>query len=314
MAKRTPRPPVTLPEEMPPPRSRYNRPRRLFSTWGLLIGLLIGLGGGLVYAWAISPVVEYATRPWQLRTDDRARYMVGVALAFSADGDLERTVQRLLEMQPEGAPRDIFTDLAETACYLARTGYVDSASGVRAIRSMMTLYQLQGRSGCSDTLIPASDLEPTAIVQIDLPTPTLQPPATKTPTPVQTVLASPTALAVVVPTQPLQRDFVLADIRTFCDVTLSGIIEVFVQDFGSVGIAGQPVRVRWTGGQDTFFTGLKPERGAAYADFQMEAGREYIIEMPGRSDPSNPLAAGPCTTESGASATTSYRVFFLPAR
>lgn len=313
--RRPPAPPSTVPEQMPPPRSRYNRPRRLFSGWGLFIGLILGISAGLVYAWAINPVVEVSTDPWQLRPDDRARYIVAVTLAFAYDGNLNRAVERMLALQPKGQPRDIFQDVADTACQLATTGYVDSNSGLRAIRSMMTFYQLQGRTGCADTLIPAGDIQPTAVVQIDLPTPTLAPPASKTPTPISAPNASPTPVFIIVPTSIPQRDFVLANVATFCDAQISGVIEVYVQNFGGTGIPGQAVRVRWDGGQDTFFTGLKPERGPAYADFQMIEGRGYIIEMPGRSDPSSsPLVATPCTTEAGQRAITSYRAVFLPAR
>ncbi len=311
---RTPRPPATLPEEMPPPRSRYHRPRRPFSLWGAAIGLILGISVGLVYTWTVNPVIEVSTEPWQLQPEDRAQYMVGITLAFAADSDLNRAVDRLLSLQAEWETNDPFQNVANTACRLASTGYVDSNSGLRAIRSMMTFYQLQGRTGCADTLLPASDLQPTAIVQVELPTPTLLPPATKTPTPASSPNATTTQRVLVVPTSVPQRSFVLADIATFCNARISGMIEVFVQDFGSIGLPGQPVRVRWDGGESRFFTGLKPERGPGYADFQMEEGRGYIVEMPGRSDPSQPLTAGPCTDpNTGAAGVTSYRVFFLPA-
>lgn len=306
--------PTTIPEEMPmpSPRSRYNRPRRVFSAWGLIIGLVVGISAGLVYAWAINPVVQFSTEPWQLRQEDRARYAVAITLAFQYDSDLNRAIERLLTLQRQGEPADPFQQVADSACRLATTGYVDSNAGLRGLRTMMVFYQLQGRAGCADTLIPA--LQPTTVVQIEAPTPTLLPPATKTPTPEIEIGASPTRQVVIVPTVVPQRDFVLADIDTFCSSELSGMIEVFVQDFGGVGIPGQAVRVRWDGGQDTFFTGLKAERGPAYADFQMEEGKGYIIEMPGRSDPSaEPLTAISCSTDTGDQAVISYRVFFLPA-
>jgi hypothetical protein len=89
------------------------------------------------------------------------------------------------------------------------------------------------------------------------------------------------------------------------------VIEVFVQDFNGQGIPAQAVRVRWDDGESTFFTGLKPERGLGYADFQMEAGKGYIIDMPGRSDPSTqPMVADTCFTADGQQAITLYRVFF----
>jgi hypothetical protein len=128
------------------------------------------------------------------------------------------------------------------------------------------------------------------------------------------VEATPTPPRIIVPTSVPQRDFVLANVSTFCDSEISGTIEVFVQDFGGVGIAGMPVRVRWDDGEDTFYTGLKPERGPAYADFQMEEGKGYIIDMPGRSDPSaQQLVAASCTSDAGRPALVSYRAVFLPA-
>jgi hypothetical protein len=299
---------------MPPPRSRYNRARRPVSIWALLIGLVLGITAGLTYAWSVDPVVEYANSPWQLRPADRANYMVGVTLAFAADSNLDRAIERLLSLQGPEVSGDIFQQVADTACRLASSGYVDSSTGLRAIRSMMTFYQLQGRAGCADTLVPANDAQPTTVVQIDAATPTLPPPATKTPTPVSQIEASPTTPLVIVPTSVPQRDFVLANVATFCDDELSGIIEVFVQDFGNVGLPGMPVRVRWDSGENTFYTGLKPERGPAYADFQMEEGRGYILDMPGRADPSREqLVAVPCRTESGQAALVSYRAVFLPA-
>ena len=311
--RRSPRPPKTLPEEMPPPRSRYNRPRRPFSLWGVVIGLILGISAGLVYTWEVNPIVEVSTEPWQLRAQDRAHYMVAITLAFAGDSNLNRAVERLLTLQMQGSATDPFQDIADTACQLASTGYVDSNSGLRAIRSMMTFYQLQGRTGCADSLIPAGDLQSTAVVQVELPTPTLIPPATKTPLPVSSPNPTSTQRSLVVPTSIPQQDFVIANITTFCDADLAGVIEVFVQDFGSVGLPGQPVRVRWDGGQSRFFTGLKPERSPGYADFQMEANQGYIIDMPGLSDPSQPLTAENCSLETGGTSLRSYRVFFLPA-
>ncbi|HLV34385.1 MAG TPA: hypothetical protein VKY59_04685 [Spirillospora sp.] len=312
--RRSPPPPPTIPEEMPPPRSRYNRPRRPFSVWGLVIGLIVGISGGLTYAWTISPIVEYSTEPWQLRPEDRAHYMVAIALAFAGDSDLDRAVQRLLTLQGQNVSADIFQQVADSACRLASTGYVDSNSGLTAIRRMMTFYQLQGRTGCADTLLPVGEAESTPRVVIDAPTPTLPPPATKTPTPVSEVEFTPTPARIIVPTSVPQRAFVLANVSTFCDASISGVIEVFVQNFGGVGVPGMPVRVRWDEGESTFYTGLKPERGPAYADFQMEEGKGYIIDMPGRSDPSSQqLVAATCNTETGQQAIVSYRAVFLPS-
>ncbi|MCB9452738.1 MAG: hypothetical protein H6672_14970 [Anaerolineaceae bacterium] len=295
----------------PGSRSKYRRPRRPFSWIGLVLGLLIGIGGGLYYAWGIDPRVEFDTEPWQLSKADRDNYMVAIALDYAADGDLNRAIQRLLVINKNSPNGDPIQALANAACDLATTGYVDSSSGLNAIRAMMTFYQLQGRSGCADNLIPVSTAGPN-VVQIDLPTPTPMPPASKTPTPPGAAPATATRSANIVPTSPPQRDFTLVNVTTDCSAALSGLIEVFVQDFNGEGVPGIEVRVRWSEGEDRFFTGLKPERGPAYADFQMEPDKGYTVELPGRSDPSQQLVARTCTTASGEEAIILYRVVFRP--
>jgi hypothetical protein len=294
----------------PDRQSKYRRPRRPVSLLALFLGLIAGIAAGLIYAWVGNPRVEFNTEPWQLNEQNRAQYIIAITLDYSYDGDLSRAVNRLIALKPKGDP---IQEVADVACKLATTGYVDSSSGLRAIRSMMLFYQLQGRTGCADTLIPVTD-SGTSVVSIDVPTPTVAPPASKTPTPEGAVRATPTPQRTVLPTTQPQTDFDPPVIRTYCDSALSGLIEVFVQDFNGDGILGQAVRVQWDGGESTFFTGLKPERGPSYADFQMEAGKGYTIDMPGRSDPSDqPLVADPCTTEAGKQSVTSYRVYFRQA-
>ncbi len=294
------------------PNSRYLRPRltRLISWTGLLLGMLAGLGGGLYYTWALNPLELDNIHPYQLDSNTRAQYIALVAVSFNHNSDLQQATDRLLAVVPRG--QDPFEEVANVACVLAQTGYVSSNSGIRAVRSMTTLYQLQGRSGCADELSLMA-AAPTPIVTAVLATPTEPPPPTKTPTLAPSPLPTNTPLPVFVPTEAPAEEYVLINVQTFCNTNLSGLIEVFVQDFNGTGIPGSPVRVRWDGGEDTFYTGLKPERGAAYADFAMEDGIAYTIDMPNRSEPSSrQLTAVPCTTDTGDRAVTSYRVVFRP--
>jgi hypothetical protein len=288
--------------------SRYNRPPPPVDWRIAVVGLVIGIALGLYYTWYINPVVEVETRPAQLEPAAQSRFIAAIALSFAHDSDLPRTLERLLTVTQSNNP---FAFMAETACDLVQRGHANSNAGFREVRSMVTLYQLQGQSGCADGVVLAA-APPTQEVSVVLPTPTPAPVASKTPTVAPTRFPTPT-LQVAVPTAAPVRQYVLINVATFCDTEASGVIEVFVQDFNGSGIPGQPIRVRWDDGDDTFYTGLKPERGAAYADFEMESGESYIIEMPDRSEPSiQQLVAVPCTTEEGAGATTSYRVVFRP--
>ncbi len=295
-------------EEIP---SRYQHPRRFFSIPGIILGLALGIAAGLVFTWALAPVQEFDTEPWQLKADAKDQYIVAIALNYGHDDDLAGAFNRLVGLQ---LPDDPIQAVADAACRLATTGYVNSSGGLHAVRAMMKLYQLQGRTGCADTLISSDDGQPGSVVTIELPTPTptLTPPPSKTPTPVS-LFPTPTTVVVNVPTVPPQNDFDLISVTTLtCSTALSGVITVEVYDYdGSTGLPGKEIRARWDTGESRFFTGLKPERSPAYADFQMETGKDYIVDMPGHADPvPQPLSAVPCSAPTGERAIISYRVVF----
>lgn len=305
MTQMPPPPPNHLPEQ-PAFKSRRYRRRRAPLIWQVMVfAFIIGIAGGLYYAWEIAPLEEFDTLPRQLRRDDKADYVVAIALAFSYDSNLNLAINRLVTLN---LGQDPLQAVAEIACDLARTGYVDSSSGLRAVRALKTFYQLQGRTGCADVLIP--DVQEVQVVEIEVatPTPTLPPPPSKTPA----IEATPTESSIfIVPTTAPRRDYVGRVAGTFCDPDLSGIIEVFVQNFNGDGIPGERIRVRWANGTDIFVSGLKPERGPSYADFRMSPDVTYTIDMPGLSDPvDRPISATPCTTETGAEALRSYRIVF----
>jgi hypothetical protein len=309
MSQRPPMPPTTLPEqEALYRRSKYQRHRSPISIWALLLGIILGTGGSLYYAWYISPVVETDTRPDQLSYEEKSYYVVAIMLAHSYHSDLGITSQRLFELDLGGDPIQM---VANMACNLASTGYVDSSAGIRAVRAMRTFYQLQGRTGCADNIIPDPQSVPLEVtVVVPTATATLPPPPTKTPSgdfPTPTL----SLLAITPSAAPVGSFF--GDVSgTFCSVELSGTIEVRVVDGAGREMGGQAIRVVWEGGRSDFVTGLKPERGEGYADFRMEAGLSYLVSMPNQSDPLNrPLEARPCTTEDTfEEAIYSYRVVF----
>jgi len=256
----------------------------------------------------ISPVVEVDTRPEQLSYEEKSQYVVAIMLAYSYHGDVIRAGGALTALDLGVDPIQIVADMA---CDLARTGYVDGSAGLRAVRAMRSFYQSQGRTSCADTIIPDPQTVPLEItVIVPTATATLPPPPTKTPSgDFPTPTSNPLSLT---PTSSTVGNFFGDVSGTFCDVELSGTIEIRVVDGAGLEIGGETVRLAWEGGRSDFLTGLKPERGEGFADFQMEAGLSYVVSMPGQSDPlRNPLAAEPCFTEFGEEAITSYRVVFF---
>ncbi len=306
-----PPPPNSLPEQpqFSPRRTRYNRPRRYISRWGLAFGIVIGILAGLGYAWLVAPIAEFDTEPYQLRPADKNHYVVAVILEYQQSGDLGQAVNKLVQLRLSDDP---IQSVADVACNLASEGYVDSTSGLNALRAMKTFYQLQGRAGCADLLVPDIEAVDSQVVEVIVPTntPTIPPPPSKTPTPSGGAI-TPTPAVRVAPTVVTQRDFEGRVANTFCDPSIPALIEVFVVTFNGDGIAGETVRVRWEGNEDTFVTGLKLERGESYADFQMEEGVGYSIDMPSLADPvDTPLIAESCFTEGGTETLKSYRVVF----
>jgi hypothetical protein len=292
-------------------RSRYDRPRRFVSWTGLLLGIILALGGAFYVTREIIPLPQADTAPWQLTTDAKNAYVVAIILDYTHQGDLGTTIQRLVDLRlPTSDPIQAVADIA---CQLATSPYISTNSGADAVRAMIQFYKLQNKSGCADDLPLVSQNNP-VVVTVVLPTPTLPPPPTKTPEAVisgqDNQTPTPTRTPFVPPTAP-PASFELVIANTFCDVQLSGIIEVRVINNSGVELPAMPIRVRWDGGSSQFYSGLKPERGLGYADFQMEQGRAYTIEMPALSNPSTtPLTATPCFTDNNQPAVLSYRVVF----
>jgi hypothetical protein len=286
--------------------------RRPYISWiALLLGLAVGLALGLVYTWVISPVVEFDTQPSQLSAEARVQYLTAISLAYRADGDLRHAVDHLLELSLPGDP---FQFVADTACNLFRQG-ITTNSQRNAIEAMIALYRPQGRTGCADesNLFEVAQATPTPFPTAIPVTPSLTPPPSKTPTLAAPLDVTPATMAPTrTPTDvPQPNDYAIAPVQTFCSVELAGTIEVYLREPGQRQVPGIEVQVSWENGSDHFFTGLKPERGAGYADFQMEANRTYYVQLPGRSPRTGGLTATQCTTDSGQTSTTSYRVIFV---
>jgi hypothetical protein len=74
---------------------------------------------------------------------------------------------------------------------------------------------------------------------------------------------------------------------------------VLVLDAAGQGIPGVEVLVLWDSGEDRFYTGLKPELGWGYADFDMQVGETYSLQLPGEDVSVSELISEPCETAGG---------------
>ena len=59
-------------------------------------------------------------------------------------------------------------------------------------------------------------------------------------------------------------------------------MQFIVRDAQGKDLPNIAIEIRWAGGEDTVYTGLKPERGAGYADWDAVSGN-YAVTIPGTS-------------------------------
>lgn len=288
-------------------RRRGRAPTRLFFPVSALVGLCLGL----IVSWSSLPAAAPGAAG-VLREMSPEEYAALVAQAWSLDGDRGRAMGRLRVAIPLGG--DPARHMADMACRLAATDFVNDSGGLRILRKMQNFYQLEGRSSCADTLLPA--LDGAAVLMLDSsPTPrpsaTLAPPPRKTPLPTLTPEPRSVATAAPTPTATDARRFQLVGLGAHCDATRPATLAVYVQERDGRGIPAMALRVRWSGGEDLFHSGLKPERGAGFADFSMEPGRRYTVEVPGLSDASPEFETGACVDD-GVETMRSWRALFQP--
>ena len=262
------------------------REREERGPWYLLTGLLIGALIGVLYAWFRQPVEYTDTTPASLRADFKDQYRALIASAYMTNGDLVRARARLALLGDE----DLYQTLAEQAQRtLAGGGAMQEARalGILAVALGQPPPTLPAQvSGTS--AVPPAESSPSATATL---TPTLGTPLPQAPSLEQTATArasapGPTSTRTITPlptrtfTPTPGSLFALKSEELVCDTTQnSALIAVQAYDAAGQGVPGVQVVVGWDGGEDHFFTGLKPELGLGYADFSMSPGVVYTLRL-----------------------------------
>lgn len=254
--------------------------------WYLLTGLVIGLVLGVLYSWVVSPVKYIDTDPSSLAAQYKDEYRRVIALAYGANGNLERARERLAlidrgdqmqvlaaqaqRMVAENQPPNEARMLAILAADLG-SGAQASAPSPQAAAEQPTAGVTQNASSPTE----AATLEVAAAIQT--PTvfiPTQAPTATRTPIP--TFTPRPTATAMRI----LDAPFVLKERREICDGSVpAGLLQVQVTDENGDPLPGVKITITWQEGEESFYTGLAPEMGLGYADFQMQLWFQYNVQI-----------------------------------
>jgi hypothetical protein len=256
----------------------------------LLTGLLLGMAIGLVYSLYLEPVQYTDLAPDLLAEADKDQYRALIAVAYLANGDLVRARARLALLKDA----DPYNALAAQAQrWLAEGKAADEARALGLLAADLAQAQATLLAPTAATPAGLSPSPPAAVA----PSPAG---SIATPSPAET-LASPAAtLASPQPTPSAQKPFVLRKREAICDPALGkGLIIVYVWDAQGNELPGVEIIVNWEGGEDRFFTGLKPDLGLGYADFAMQAEVVYSLRIASGGEPVFNLSAPPCTAANG---------------
>lgn len=256
----------------------------------IAFGLILGFSAGLYYSWAINPVEYVDADPASLRADYKQEALTVIAGAYAATGDLTRARARLTLLDLDNP--------ANTLARLAQNMFATDQDE-RTARSLAMLAADLGER-------PAEQgTQATATVV------TLTAQATATQTPTTTMTPRPTATATAAPSATPGAPFELSEAEQICDPALGEPqIQVIVLDAAGEGVPGMEVLVLWDEGEDRFYTGLKPELGWGYADFSMQTGETYSLQLPAEDVSVSDLFSEPCETAGGVEYPGSIRLTF----
>jgi hypothetical protein len=95
--------------------------------------------------------------------------------------------------------------------------------------------------------------------------------------------------------------FLLLSQEKLCEAKLdTPQLQIEALDRFNRPVPGVPVIITWAGGEERFFTGLKPEKGQGYADFTLTPGTLYTLRLGESGELVSDLAGLMCTPSSGA--------------
>jgi len=255
---------------------RYRRTGPSLSALGmaslLLIGLLMGLGGGLAYAWLINPVVYISAGPSRLSATYKESYIFLVAQSYAQDGDWTRAVARLNALEDP--------NITQTVTTLLQT-YLREGEPESRVRPLALLADQLGVQDPAVTLFVTPEFQPSPTSTPTLAptsTSTLPPTATLTPAPSFTPSPTRTPEPSITPSPTLLPVYRLLNQERVCSTDLPvPRLEVIALDANLEPLPGVEVLVTWDAGMDRFFTGFKPELGLGYGDFAMLPELSYSV-------------------------------------
>lgn len=260
--------------------------------WYLLTGLVLGGLAGLLFAWLVQPVRYTNTTPASLSSEYKAKYRSLIAAAYLTNNDLVRAKARLALLRDP----DIYRSVAEQAQLSMAQGNSPEearALGILAMALNQSLNEASQPVHPTKILIDASQT-PAGSLPISS-TPQLAENAfsLSTPEPISaTLTAEPQTY---LPTSTIGAPFTLKSRQLVCSEDFGApLIQIIALDAAGQPAPGIEIIITWEGGENHFFTGLKPELGMGYADYTMTPDVTYTLKLAQGGQPVSDLAATRC--------------------
>lgn len=283
-------------------------------SWYLLTGLVLGVIIGLVYAWYLRPVQYVDTTPSGLSPSYKDNQRALVASAYMATSNLERARARL-KLLEDPDPYTVISEQARRALVDGSSPNEARALGMLSVAlgqengptpaqpgspQASTTSEASGVDSVPTQTRPAPTLTPSLTATLGEPQASAlagsersatEPAGTQSSTLRPSVTPFPTRTTTPTPGGP----FTLKEMNEICEPTLtSPMLQVMAINVAGEPQAGVQVIVTWDGGEQHFYTGLKPEVSPGYADFQMAPGTVYSLRLAGGGEPVNTLRALDC--------------------
>jgi hypothetical protein len=89
-----------------------------------------------------------------------------------------------------------------------------------------------------------------------------------------------------------------------------GLLQVDVIDASGLPVPGVRITIRWAAGEETFATGLNPSISQGYADYVMQSGEQYSLQV-GTGEMVSDLSTQSCPASSGRTFEGGWRLLFI---
>jgi hypothetical protein len=269
--------------------------------WESIPVLAIGIGLGLFYAWMVAPVRYVNTIPNTLRADFKDQYRILISASYASTHDLTRAKSRL-ELLGQNDPVQALS--AQAQRMLAAGQPLDVVQQVARLATDLqsSIAQSPPMAVTESTLDvePPTATRPASVVETD--TPQGGPAETPTPEIINTILPLETATPrpTHTPMATVGAPFILLSTDIVCKPNLTdGLMQISVIDSRRHQMPGVEIIITWDGGEEQFFTGLKSDQPAGYADYIMQTNVTYTVRIAESGTPVPNLSAPTCTDSSG---------------